>query len=607
MTDGPEDRPDSHQLLDRLEEYLLGEEPALTGEQVADDVGIEFDAARQRWRSLGFSAVDKDVPAFTHADVDALRLTEELSDLGFVEPADEQALIRSLGRSFARLAEWQMGLLAKQIDLDTMSLEEISEVMARLVPAVESLQSYVWRRHTLAAASRLLLAAEREDTGGDEPDGEAEGELHGVGFADIVNYTRQSRSLSRSELTALIDDFEARALEIVTAHDGRIVKTIGDEVLFVADEPAQIARIGLELVEERTRNEHFPELRVGLAWGPVVARLGDVLGPVVNVASRLTSTSRPGRVLVDRALADELKDDDHLELRKLRRTTVKGYRRLEPWSLRRPAGEEPGAPRAERTGAHRVQQRRQDVCHLLDEVDPGGEGPPVGEGGEQRPGGHRAGPVLGADEDHRSHVLRGGVVVGARRLEHLLDGACCTRQEDHPAARHRQQDVLPDGVAEVLRDRRAERVRRLVAVVPGGDAEGAPESGRSRTASSATSAHAVTSSSNPGTEPIARTTPSRTSVGSTARRAPRLTASMAPGPPPLATVSPWAARSCPRTAAWRYAGSVRRSSWPPMTPTIGRSRVSSSRASSIELSWSATASRSRRSRGPVEPDALAHA
>jgi adenylate cyclase len=311
---------------------------------VAADVGIDFDAARQRWRSLGFSAVEDDVRAFTHADVDALRLTEELSDLGFVEPADEQALIRSLGRSFARLAEWQMGLLAKQIDLDSMSLEEISEVMNRLVPAVESLQNYVWRRHTLAAASRLLLAAEREDTEGHDPaDGGGDGELRGVGFADIVNYTRQSRSLSRSELTALIDDFEARALEIVTSHDGRIVKTIGDEVLFVADEPGQIARIGLELVEEHERNEHFPELRVGLAWGPVVARLGDVLGPVVNVASRLTSTSRPGRVLTDRALADELQDDDHLELRRLRRTTVKGYRRLEPWSLRRAAGEEPEA------------------------------------------------------------------------------------------------------------------------------------------------------------------------------------------------------------------------------------------------------------------------
>src|SRR4029077_20848800 len=117
-------------------------------------------------------------------------------------------------------------------------------------------------------------------------------------------------------------------------------KTIGDEILFVADEPESVARIGLELVEERLRDVDFPELRVGLAWGPALARLGDVLGPVVNVASRLTSTSRPGRVLVDRALAEQLKDDDAFKLRRLRRTSVKGYRHLEPWNLRRGADDD---------------------------------------------------------------------------------------------------------------------------------------------------------------------------------------------------------------------------------------------------------------------------
>ncbi len=335
-----DERPDVRHLMDLLEEFLLGEAPSLTGRQLADDVGIDFEAARRRWRSLGFSAVDEDVMAFTHADEDALRLTEELSDLGFVDATDEQALIRSLGRSFARLAEWQMGLLAKQIDLDEMSVEQISEVMAKLVPAVEQLQSYVWRRHTLAVASRLLLAAEREDSDEHEPAEVDDGtELVGVGFADIVNYTRTSRSLSRSELTRLVDGFEARALEIITAHGGRIVKTIGDEVLFVADEAAELAAIGLELIDERSRDEDFPELRVGLAWGPTVARLGDVLGPVVNIASRLTSTSRPGRVLVDKRLAEELEDDERFKLRRVRRTSVKGYRKLEPWSLVRATDE----------------------------------------------------------------------------------------------------------------------------------------------------------------------------------------------------------------------------------------------------------------------------
>jgi adenylate cyclase len=217
--------------------------------------------------------------------------------------------------------------------------------MDEIVPAIESLQSYVWRRHTLGVGARLLHSALREsDAGEGDADGadsvvasevDDDATTMGVGFADIVNYTQQSRSLSRSELTHLIDEFESRALEIVSEHGGRIIKTIGDEILFVADDAAGIARIGLELIEEPERKGDFPELRVGLAWGPALSRLGDVLGPVVNIASRLTSTSRPGRVLVDKALADELDGDDSFKLRRLRRTSVRGYRRLEPWGLQR--------------------------------------------------------------------------------------------------------------------------------------------------------------------------------------------------------------------------------------------------------------------------------
>jgi adenylate cyclase len=341
---------DHRELVDLLEVFLLGEEPTLTGNQLADEVGISFEEARLRWRSLGFSAVGADVPAFTHADLEALRLTQRLLEIGLIDAEDESALVRTLGRSFARLAEWQMGLLAKVVDPDRMDLDELRAVMEEVTPAVESLQNYVWRRHTLTAASRLLLATPNSGATDSTGDGQSQvegedGTTMGVGFADIVNYTRQSRSLSRGEIGRLIDHFEERSLEIIAAHEGRIIKTIGDELLFVADGAEAIAHIGLELTEEGRRDEQFPEIRVGLAWGPALARLGDVLGPVVNVASRLTSTARPGRVLVDRALADELQDDDladQFRLRRLRRTSVKGYRKLEPWSLHRAHDEEAG-------------------------------------------------------------------------------------------------------------------------------------------------------------------------------------------------------------------------------------------------------------------------
>jgi len=69
--------------------------------------------------------------------------------------------------------------------------------------------------------------------------------------------------------------------------------------------------------------------------------LGDVLGPLGSEASRLISTARPGRVLIDRALADELKQNERFKLRKLRRTSVKGYRTLEHPSMSPAADEDP--------------------------------------------------------------------------------------------------------------------------------------------------------------------------------------------------------------------------------------------------------------------------
>jgi adenylate cyclase len=319
------------QIVDLLEDHLLGSHPTLTGPQIADAVGIDMEIARQRWRSLGFTAVDDDEVAFTEADLEAMRLTQRLHDLGMINEDDEAALIRTLGRSFARLAEWQLGLLGRAVDPTGLAADDLAGVVAEITPVIEQVQNYIWRRHVLSAASRLLLA----------PPADEEGTISaGIGFADIVGYTRQTRSLKQAQLARLVDVFVARALEIVTAHDGRIIKTIGDEILYAADQPGDAAAIALALVEEHRDDEDFPQVRVGVAWGPVLNRLGDVFGPTVNVAARLTSVARPARVLVDKELAEALHDDDRFTLRRMRRTAVKGYRRLEPWKLRR-AGDEP--------------------------------------------------------------------------------------------------------------------------------------------------------------------------------------------------------------------------------------------------------------------------
>ena len=60
----------------------------------------------------------------------------------------------------------------------------------------------------------------------------------------------------------------------------------------------------------------MPDVRLGLASGAVVMRLGDVFGPPVNLAARLTAVARRNRVIIDAATA-ELLPADQFETRRL--------------------------------------------------------------------------------------------------------------------------------------------------------------------------------------------------------------------------------------------------------------------------------------------------
>lgn len=316
-------------VIEAVTELLLGESPHLRRADVSELSGVDPDVARARWRALGFpEANDSDI-AFTQADVDALGLTQELHALGVIDAESEQAFIRTMGRAFARLAEWQVRAFLGSVDLETEDDDLATGQLTQLetiIPIGERVQSYIWRRHLVNAASRLLLT-ESSDVGAAPMC---------VGFADIVGYTTRARSMTGTELAQLVDRFDEVTTGIITDHHGHVVKTIGDEVLFAADEPEQAALIALDLIEEHLNDESFPEVRIGMAHGRVLNRMGDVYGPVVNVAARLTKVARPGTAVIDRGMAEKLQGDDNLRLKRMRRTSVKGYEHLEPWSLRRP-------------------------------------------------------------------------------------------------------------------------------------------------------------------------------------------------------------------------------------------------------------------------------
>ena len=316
--------------LDQLESEVLGGSRRYTRVQVAERAGVDIEEGRTLWRALGFADVDDDYVAFTDRDVEALRTVHSLVDMGILDRGQQLAVTRAMGQALSRLAEWQVATLTQALSsgpgtgsAEPMTPEDAAAAARELVPVMEGLIGYVWRRHLAATAARAVAA------------GPGDTRTMTVGFADLVGFTTLTRHVDEDALAALIDRFEEIAYDVITGGGGRVVKTVGDEVMFTADGAQAGAEIAVTLAERVGADTELPDLRVGVACGSVVSRLGDVYGEPVNIASRLTSIARPGSVVVDRDFATAIENDEKWRLRRVPPRPVRGYALLQGFRLRR--------------------------------------------------------------------------------------------------------------------------------------------------------------------------------------------------------------------------------------------------------------------------------
>ena len=309
-----------------LEATLLGAPCELTRDDVADAVGIPEPDALALWNAMGFAEVPRGERAFTQLDVASLRNALALRDLGVVDRDTLLVLARAMGQGLARMAEAQVDVLRGTTE--GLTVEEATRVAgesaAQVMPMLEQIVVHVWRRQFAAATARAFAAATE--------DGQP---LLSVGFVDLVDFTHSTQHWDTGTLERTLERFESATALRVTAVGGQVVKTLGDAVLYVTDDPGTAVEVALQTVAAHTADEALPDVRAGVALGPVLVRLGDVFGQPVNIASRLTDEARPRTVLVDERTAAALAGDGEYVLKRLRRRSVRGYRSLTPYLLRR--------------------------------------------------------------------------------------------------------------------------------------------------------------------------------------------------------------------------------------------------------------------------------
>lgn len=267
----------------------------------ADALGTSVDEVATAWAVMGLRISDPEALALSQADVDGLQTWVAIKAL----VGDDAALafLRVLGNAMARVAEagGTMARIAQPDLLVTHSGDELTTAKAyRAVTEITHrfgvLINAVFRQHIVSARTHfegVITDASASVT-------------CGIGFADLTGFTTLTQILTPTELLDLLVEFGGTVSDLVHADGGRVVKFIGDEVMWVTSTPELLVKVAMDLVEHSRAREAGLQVRAGLGYGSVLAIGGDYFGNPVNLAARLVGAAAPGQILASNDVRDEL-------------------------------------------------------------------------------------------------------------------------------------------------------------------------------------------------------------------------------------------------------------------------------------------------------------
>lgn len=297
-----------------------------TTAQVWDEAGVEEPVARALWRAMGFPEVADATPAFTRADVVALTSAVELFQRAQMDMSVALQQTRAMSQAMMRIAAAHQEVIPLA-GPETGSVESAMEAVQLAddtLPALEHLLVYLYRRH-LAAATEQRFATTSVSRGAAAAT---------VGFADLAGFTSATALLDVDELAAMVERFNTVTAGVIVEAGGRVIKTIGDEVMFATRDPVAGVVAGLDLLDEISPATGFPPLRVALATGEVLAREGDLFGTTVNLASRLVTVARRDSLLIDAGTRSAVGSDARFRLTPIAPRRVKGLGTVDAWRVR---------------------------------------------------------------------------------------------------------------------------------------------------------------------------------------------------------------------------------------------------------------------------------
>jgi adenylate cyclase len=286
--------PDS----DSVDRPLSNTPAELTAADVASAIGRDEDYVRRVWRLFGFADPER-AAVFLPADVELLRVQSDGTDLFGAEYVEH--MTRAVGAGTRNIIEATIALFPAAFGaLESLPPQEAERLAAAAFALLDRLI------HALPA----LLVHQSEQALSFLAAGGVEQSL-AVGFCDLIGSTTLANTDAIATARA-VAEFETQAADAVAQRGGRLVKFVGDEVMFATSTPADARAIAFDVLRCAAEHEYLSLARAGIAYGPVVSHNGDLYGPTVNLAARLVAMADPDSLV----MADDAGENS---------VTVKGF------------------------------------------------------------------------------------------------------------------------------------------------------------------------------------------------------------------------------------------------------------------------------------------
>ena len=310
-----------------VEDMLRSDGGTVDLKTAAKQTGLEPALIERIWVSIGIPSGTPE--RIDTEDLDALHKVAQVLAAGFPLVAFLQ-LMRVYGQTLRQIADAETHLVHMYVHEPLIKegisgheiAEEMEELIGDVLPLTTPLMDFVHKKF-------LSYYIEQDVVGHmeDDPDTEELGRVKvAIGFADLAGFTRFTEEAGEDEALDLVERF-VRQVEESMPEEARVVKTIGDEVMVVCNDPFALTEWAVSF--QRLFKER-PLPRIGLHYGATIYRDGDYFGSEVNLAARITARTQAGEVLVSKSIKENCPEDAKLSFDTIGKVDLKGFSKRIP-------------------------------------------------------------------------------------------------------------------------------------------------------------------------------------------------------------------------------------------------------------------------------------